>query len=459
MADAARSINGEGRRFIGDIAGGRVTRLERALSRREGWLADVERPDGSHRPLFVRVASAGDPMNSPETLVKEAQLAGLLADAGIRVARLVGARPELLLAVYERLPGRSDITAISPADQQAVYERFIEALGAVHRLDIDALALDGWIRPATAREAAEAGLDALNQNYIARLSSPQATGEPSPLVAYGLRWLRERAPDHIDRVTLVHGDAGTPNFLYDGGDITGIIDWEWARIGDPMEDLGNAALHAVFHPSGDWPALLSHYERSSGIPVDDDRVEYWRAHMAVRSVVALHTATAVWSAHDPVALNLCYRIVSDRLCCDCIAARDGIELERPALPGAIDARPTLYGAVAGTIDGVLVDAADTDFARGRAREAALLVRSLEREAALRPALDAADLDELTPLLGHRPATVAQGLRALSARIGEGPFDPDSSVLRFLARRAWREEQLYAPVVSLFPALELRPLRR
>ena len=34
---------------------------------------------------------------------------------------------------------------------------------------------------------------------------------------------------------------------------------------------------------------------------------------------------------------------------------------------------------------------------------------------------------------------------------------DGRILRYLGRRAWREEQLLAPVVSLFPNLELRPL--
>ena len=458
MEVTERSIGEVGLRWIGDVAGGVVVRSERSLSRREGWLVDVERADGSPRLLFVRVASAGDPMNSLDTLEKEAGLAGVLATTGVRVAALVGVRPDLRLAVYERLAGRSDITTIDAGAQQQVYERFLEELGRVHTLDIDALPLDQWDRPASARACALAGLDTLYDNYLTRLSAPTATASRNPLAVYGLRWLRDHAPDRLDRLTLVHGDAGTPNFLFDGEDITGIIDWEWARFGDPMEDLGNATLHAVFHPSGDWPTLLAHYERTSGIPVDVGRVSYYRAHLAVRSVVALNTATATWDAHDPVALNLCYRVVSDRICCECIAEHDGIVLDRPALPWEPDERPTLYGAVADLLDTDVLGSVDGSFARGRTREAALVVRTLEREHAARPALDAVDFDELHALLGRRPADAEAGMSELARHITDGPPDEDGSILRYLARRSWREEQLYAPVVSLFPGLELRPLR-
>jgi aminoglycoside phosphotransferase (APT) family kinase protein len=458
MAPNAHVMHDERLRQVGDIAHGVVVKAERALSRREGWLVDVEGADGVIRPLFVRVARDGDPMNSLETLEKEAHLAGELVRAGIRVARLVGVRPDLRVAVYERLPGRSEMTSIDPEQQQRVYARFLEELARVHALDIDELPLD-WVRPSTPRACAEAGLDALHANYVARLSAPDATATISPLAVYGLRWLRERAPDRLDRLVLVHGDAGTPNFMFEGDDVTGLIDWEWARFGDPMEDLGNAALHATFHPSGDWPALLEHYERSSGVKVDVDRVAYWRAHLAVRSVVALHTATAIWDAHDPVALNLCYRIVSDRICCECIAEHDGVSLERPALRWARDERPSLHDAVADVLDEVILPPLEGAFVRGRVHEAALLVRSLEREHAARPLLDAIDLEELHALLGVQHTSVATGLADLAARIADGMPDDDGRVLRYLARRAWREEQLYAPVVSLFPDLALRPLRR
>ncbi|MEO5841905.1 MAG: phosphotransferase family protein [Acidimicrobiales bacterium] len=452
------SIDADARAWLGAIAGGTVTHAERSLSRREGWYVDVEQGGGSTRQLFVRVARPGDALNSLETLEKEAALAGVLSAAGVGVAPLVGSNAPLNLAAYERLPGRSDITTLSAPEQQAIYLRFLEDLGRLHCIDIDSLPMRDWPRPPAGRECALAGLDKLHADYEASVARPTATALPNPLVAYGLRWLRDNAPQRLDRLSLVHGDAGTPNFMFDDGEITGIIDWEWARYSDPMEDLGNATLHAIFHPSGEWPELLAHYERSSGIPVDVERVSYYRAHLAVRSAVTLGTATATWNPHDPIALNLCYRTVIDRLCCDCMAAHSGVPLERPELQWQPDSRPTLYGAVAGILDAEVEPHVDTAFARGRAREARLVVQALEREYQARPTFDALDVDELTPLLGHRPDDVRAGLAALCDRIVGGPADHDCAILQYLARRAWREEQLLAPVVSLFPNLELRPLK-
>jgi aminoglycoside phosphotransferase (APT) family kinase protein len=453
----AATLDGDAHAWLGAVSGGTVTHAERSLSRREGWYVDVAEPGGSTRQLFVRVARIGDPLNSLETLEKEAALAGILSAAGVGVAPLVGVNAALRLAVYERLPGSSDITTLGPAAQQAIYLRFLENLGRLHCIDIDSLPMRDWHRPASARECALAGLDKLRADYEASIARPSSTALPSPLVAYGLRWLRDNAPRRLDRLSLVHGDAGTPNFMFEAGKITGIIDWEWARFSDPMEDLGNATLHAIFHPSGDWPELLTHYERSSGIPVDVERVSYYRAHLAIRSAITLGTATATWNPHDPIALNLCYRTVIDRLCCDCMASYAGLPIERPEFQWQPDARPTLYGAVAGILDAEVEPHVDGAFARGRAREARLVVLALEREHQARPALDALDIDELTEVLGHRPGDVRSGLAALCDRVTDGPADHDGTILQYLARRAWREEQLLAPVVSLFPSLELRPL--
>jgi aminoglycoside phosphotransferase (APT) family kinase protein len=453
------SIDDAARTWLGEIAGGTVVRAERALSRREGWEVDVERSDGSHCPLFVRVARDGDPINSIDTLLKEASLATSLDAAGLRVARLVGVSEVRRLAAYERLAGRSNLGEVDAATQQTIYEHFMTLLGEVHRLDIDTAGLDGWTRPETAAAVAAAGLDDLDANYRRALTAAGSHAAYDPLAAYGLRWLRERAPQEVDRLTLVHGDAGTPNFLFEGTEVTGIIDWEWARIGDPMEDLGNATLHAIFHPSGDWPPLFEHYERSSGITVDVARVAYWRAHLAVRSVLALHTATATWDPHDPIALNLCYRIVSDRICCNCIADHDGLAAAPAALPWPPAPHTTLADAVASQLTTQVAPAIESGFAQGRAREAALLVRTIERQEAARPALDNVECDELGMLLGDRPADVASGLAALCAHI-EDPshqLDPDGEIIRYLGRRAWRAELVAEPVVSLFPALALRPL--
>ena len=39
-------------------------------------------------------------------------------------------------------------------------------------------------------------------------------------------------------IVLCHGDYRTGNYLVDEGELSGILDWEFAVWSDPLEDLG-----------------------------------------------------------------------------------------------------------------------------------------------------------------------------------------------------------------------------
>ncbi|MEL6299775.1 MAG: phosphotransferase family protein [Pseudomonadota bacterium] len=61
--------------------------------------------------------------------------------------------------------------------------------------------------------------------------------EPRPALEYILNWLDTHAPvSH--RHTLVHGDFRTGNLLIEDGQLSAVLDWEFAHWGDPAEDLG-----------------------------------------------------------------------------------------------------------------------------------------------------------------------------------------------------------------------------
>ena len=48
----------------------------------------------------------------------------------------------------------------------------------------------------------------------------------------------EPSPHHV----VTHGDLGPWNMLVDDGTFAGVIDWEFARFGPPLDDLAEAAL-------------------------------------------------------------------------------------------------------------------------------------------------------------------------------------------------------------------------
>jgi aminoglycoside phosphotransferase (APT) family kinase protein len=433
--------------WLAKVAGGPVHRVERAVARREAWLVDAG-PDGETQRLFVRLARPADPANGREGLLHEAAVVAALADSPVPVPHVRGVDPALGVVAYEFVAGSSDLQSEAPDQQQAVYRHYLECLATLHRLDLDATGLD-LPRPATPEACALASVD-----EVAAAMGPLIT---EPLATFGVSWLRRNAPRSVEHVSLLHGDAGTPNFVYDGRRVSALIDWEWAHIGDPMEDLGNTCVHASFHPSGNFAELLSHYERVSGLPVDIDRVRYYRAHLMVRSVLALAAVTARWDPHVPVALNLCFRVISDRICCDAIAEAMGIKLERPELPFVPEPDVSLYDVVVANLREDVVPSLPEAFARNRAETAALLVAALEREHRIGPAVAEIELEELAELLGRYPEDLGSGLAELDRAATSWPIDREEELLRYLGRRAWRTEQLLRPVVSLFPDVELRPI--
>ncbi len=279
-----------------------------------------------------------------------------------------------------------------------------------------------------------------------------------PLATFGIHWLRRNVPHEVERISILHGDAGVGNFLYVEDRMTGVLDWEWAHLGDPMEDLGSMCMHAGFHPAGNLPDVLKHYEAKSGIPVDIGKVKFYCAHLYARSVIALTALTAFVDPHNPVALNLCYRIVNDRLACEAFADAMGIDLDPPP-PLELDpnAATNLFDVVVANLSDDVSPALTSDFERNRAEMAALLVDSLGRERAFAAEVTEAELTELSPLLGARPASVAEGIAALNDAVPALMDDRQADLLRYLYRRARRTEMIYAPIVTLFPDRKIRPI--
>jgi aminoglycoside phosphotransferase (APT) family kinase protein len=93
--------------------------------------------------------------------------------------------------------------------------------------------------------------------------------------------MRANVPNS-DRRTLVHGDYRTGNVLFEGDRITGVIDWEFARCGDPMWDLGWACAPANQMDSGlvcylmPEAQFLDLYEEASGLTLDRDALRFWK---------------------------------------------------------------------------------------------------------------------------------------------------------------------------------------
>lgn len=60
--------------------------------------------------------------------------------------------------------------------------------------------------------------------------------EPHPAIEYGLKWLREHRPAPLPGV-VSHGDFRVGNVAVSKDGLQAILDWEFAKISDPREDL------------------------------------------------------------------------------------------------------------------------------------------------------------------------------------------------------------------------------
>jgi aminoglycoside phosphotransferase (APT) family kinase protein len=113
--------------------------------------------------------------------------------------------------------------------------------------------------------------------------------EPSPTFAYGVRWLERHAPAEPDRPTIVHTDIRTGNIIVGDDGLRAILDWETARIGDPVEDLAWPCLRMwrfredarTVGGLADVDVLRDAYEAAGG-RWDDERFAWWRVMGTVR---------------------------------------------------------------------------------------------------------------------------------------------------------------------------------
>ena len=112
----------------------------------------------------------------------------------------------------------------------------------------------------------------------------RAKVEPQPELAYVAGWLWEHRPAPPERIVVVHGDFRPANVLVEGGHVTALLDWEFAHLGDPVEDLGwyTAPIYAGEHLIPDrWDRddFLARYRGRLGDGATDvapDRLHFWQ---------------------------------------------------------------------------------------------------------------------------------------------------------------------------------------
>ena len=183
------------------------------------------------------------------------------------------------------------------------------ALGAIHRTAPAAAGL--------APVAADAAAPQRLAHWRAVFETD--TLRPEPVVEAAFRWLARNLPPPAQRVSIVHGDFRSGNFLFAGDKLLAILDWEMVHAGDPLEDLAWLMDPLWSHFSGRPAALLTReaaiaaWEAASGLVADPLALCWWQVFAQVMGAtiwISSAREIADGRSHDPVlafAATLPYR--------------------------------------------------------------------------------------------------------------------------------------------------------
>jgi aminoglycoside phosphotransferase (APT) family kinase protein len=149
-------------------------------------------------------------------------------------------------------------------------------LGEIAKADPHALKLTDVIPPPALDACWRRELD----HWEALIDRDQA--EPLPVTRAAIRWLRDNPPPPASKLSVVHGDYRTGNYLFDeAGQIHGILDWEMCHLGDPLEDLGWSLQPIWGFGSGRAGGLCTEaeavaaWEAASGLTADPAALHWW----------------------------------------------------------------------------------------------------------------------------------------------------------------------------------------
>ncbi len=403
---------------------------------RATWL--LRGADG--RECVLRVDTGDGPVAGTElSLAREAAAYRALAGSGVRIPALLAAREDALLV--ERAQGSPELDALPAAQRASLMLDYAESLAELHGVDAARLALPGFARPQAPRDHARQELALWRRIFDARVR------RPSPLAHFAFGWLGRHAPESPHTV-LCHGDVGPGNFLHDGTRVTALLDWEFAHLGDPMDDLGWLAFrgHHMTRDAGDLTAQLARWSQRTNLPVDPARVAYYRAFVMLRWLVSCQAALDNGAKTLDRSIYFALIALLDALLPRALAELAGVALREPAPLAAAEPSDSaeVADALLGDLGAILLPALSGEPQR-RAQGSLLLAMHLAADARAGNAVREFEGETLARGLGAAPATLGAGRSAAAARIERAPASEDAVWLAWLA-------SLGAARLALWPML-------
>jgi len=240
------------------LAGGvsaQVTALEIAL------------PDGAVTKAVVRQHGGVDLAQNPEIAADEFRLLRTLHAAGLPVPEpyYLDRSDEVLPMPYLVLEHVEGQTILEPDDLDDYLRQLATLLAAIHRVPVPDEAFS--FPPRLGRGFGE-------RPTVLDHSLGEGRIREALESAWPLRTLNEEA--------LLHGDFWPGNVLWQDGRIAAVIDWEDARRGDPLADVGNARLEILWALGLEAMRCFTEIYSEIATAVDWTYLAYWDLCAALR---------------------------------------------------------------------------------------------------------------------------------------------------------------------------------
>jgi aminoglycoside phosphotransferase (APT) family kinase protein len=184
----------------------------------------------------------------------------------------------------------------SPKDQARAWWATVETIAKINMVDWQGLGLDFLLDPGRGAPGLEQRFGFFDAAYVWASGS-----KPNPTIEAARQWLHDHRP--VDEpVVLSWGDARIGNLIFDDFEVTGVVDWEFASLGPPLQDLGwwwfvDRAMFGDLHAAGaDDPSglpgfasraqTLDRWSRLTGF--ETGNIDYYEAFAGYRLAMNSH---------------------------------------------------------------------------------------------------------------------------------------------------------------------------
>jgi aminoglycoside phosphotransferase (APT) family kinase protein len=230
---------------------------------KEAWAVHA---DGDR--LLVRRASRGVIHRATLSLEEEFEVLLAAADAGVKVPRPVAYLGELggrEAFAMELVRGETIGRRIVRNPPTGLETQLADELAKIHAIRPDRLP---FLSSGDVLARFEGELDSV--------------GEPHPAIEYGLWWLREHRPEPLIDV-VSHGDFRIGNVVVSERGLEYLLDWEFAHLSDPREDLAWPIVRAWRFGAddrrlggiGELQPYLDRYAERTGRDVAAEDLFWW----------------------------------------------------------------------------------------------------------------------------------------------------------------------------------------